>query len=189
MIDASQRMIAVQCQVQGEAKEGWGINPAIERHLELEIKTLQNAPRDANKLRKLLEVKQRQKEQAVHIEDTERLVTEIEMLKVVLQKRIEAMKIITLLQTIFSIGKSCGTSRHHVYLDHISASVGWHVIVFELSKCTCPDFFRQPVVCIHQLLDNFHLHQAYSFLFADLFGNRLCFCQIYTNNRKYRMSA
>ena len=98
-------MLDVNSQVQGEAKEGWGINPAIERHLELEIKTLQNAPRDANKLRKLLEVKQRQKEQAVHIEDTERLVTEIEMLKVVLQKRIEAMKIITLLQTIFSIGK------------------------------------------------------------------------------------
>jgi hypothetical protein len=49
----------------------------------LEIKTLQNAPRDADKLRRLLEVKQRQKEQAMHIEDTQRLVTEIEMLKVV----------------------------------------------------------------------------------------------------------
>jgi hypothetical protein len=35
-------------------------------------------------LRKLLELKQRQKEQADHIEDTQRLVTEIEMLKVVL---------------------------------------------------------------------------------------------------------
>jgi hypothetical protein len=31
-----------------------------------------------------LEIKQRQKEEADHIEDTERLVTEIEMLKVVL---------------------------------------------------------------------------------------------------------
>jgi hypothetical protein len=31
-----------------------------------------------------LELKQRQKEEAVHIEDTQRLVTEIEMLKVVL---------------------------------------------------------------------------------------------------------
>jgi hypothetical protein len=29
----------------------------MKRHLELEIKTLQNAPRDADKLRKLLEVK------------------------------------------------------------------------------------------------------------------------------------
>ena len=85
MIDASQRMIDVQSQVQGEAKEGWGINPAVKRHLELEIRTLQNAPRDADKLRRLLETKQRQKEEeADHIEDTQRLVTEIEMLKVVL---------------------------------------------------------------------------------------------------------
>jgi hypothetical protein len=52
--------------------------------LELEINTLENAPRDADKLRKLLQVKQRQKEEADHIEDTQRLVTEIEMLKVVL---------------------------------------------------------------------------------------------------------
>jgi len=63
MIDASQRMITVQSQVQGEAKEGWGINPIMGKHLELEIKTLQNAPRDADKLRRLLEVKQRQKEE------------------------------------------------------------------------------------------------------------------------------
>jgi hypothetical protein len=84
MIEASQRMIRVNSRVQGEASEGWGINPAVKRHLELEIKTLQNAPRDADKLRKLLERKQRQKEEAMHSEDTERLVTEIEMLKVVL---------------------------------------------------------------------------------------------------------
>ena len=63
---------------------GWGINPVMKRHLELEIKTLQNAPRDADKLRKLLKIKQRQKEEADHIKDTQRLVTEIEMLKVVL---------------------------------------------------------------------------------------------------------
>jgi hypothetical protein len=85
MIDASQRMLDVQSQVGGEAREdGWGINPAMKRHLELEIRTLQNAPRDADKLRRLLEIKQRQKEEADHIEDTQRLVTEIEMLKVVL---------------------------------------------------------------------------------------------------------
>jgi hypothetical protein len=84
MIEASQRMITTHTHVSGEAREGWGINPAIKRHLELEIKILQNAPRDAQKLRKLLEVKQRQKEEADHIEDTQRLVTEIEMLKVVL---------------------------------------------------------------------------------------------------------
>jgi hypothetical protein len=67
MIDASQRMIAVNSQVPGEAKEGWGINPVIKRHLELERRTLQNAPREADKLRKLLKIKQRQKEEADHI--------------------------------------------------------------------------------------------------------------------------
>jgi hypothetical protein len=84
MIDASQRMIYVQSQIQGEAKEGWGINPVMKRQLELEIKTLQNALRDTDKLRRLLDVKQRQKEEAMHIEDTQGLVAEIEMLKVVL---------------------------------------------------------------------------------------------------------
>ena len=55
----------------------------MKRHLELQIKTLQNAPRHADTLRKLLEIKQRQKEEeADHIEDTQMLVTEIEMLKV-----------------------------------------------------------------------------------------------------------
>ncbi|MDQ3967480.1 MAG: hypothetical protein M3275_03690 [Thermoproteota archaeon] len=54
-----------------------GINPTVKRQFELEIKTLQNAPRDADKLRRLLEVKQGQKkEEADHIEDTQRLVTE-----------------------------------------------------------------------------------------------------------------
>ena len=73
MIDASQRMLDVQSQVQREArKEGWGINPIMKRHLDLEVKTLQNAPRDADKLGRLLEVKQRQKEEAMHIEDIQR---------------------------------------------------------------------------------------------------------------------
>jgi hypothetical protein len=61
-----------------------GLSPPQKRHLELEIKTLQNAPRDAEKLERLLKAKQRQKEEAMHIEDTQRLVTEIEMLKVIL---------------------------------------------------------------------------------------------------------
>ena len=56
----------------------------LKRHLELEIRTLENAPRDADKLERLLQVKQKQKEEAMHIEDTQRSVTEIEMLKVVL---------------------------------------------------------------------------------------------------------
>jgi hypothetical protein len=59
-----------------EESEITRINPAMKRHFELEIETLQNAPRDEDKLRELLK--------ATHIEDTQRLVTEIEMLKVVL---------------------------------------------------------------------------------------------------------
>ena len=50
-----------------------GMSPPLKRHLELEIKTLQNAPRDADKLSQLLKVKQRQKEEAMHIEGTQRL--------------------------------------------------------------------------------------------------------------------
>ena len=34
------------------------MNPVMKRHLELEIKTLENAPRDADKLEHLLQVKQ-----------------------------------------------------------------------------------------------------------------------------------
>ena len=72
MIDFSQRMIDVQSQVGGEARDGSGINPVMKKHLELEIKTLRNAPRDADKLRKLLEVKQRQKQEAMHIKEGNR---------------------------------------------------------------------------------------------------------------------
>jgi hypothetical protein len=82
MIEASQECKGKQPRSR-RTKRRMGINPVMKRHLELEIKTLQNAPRDADKLRRLLELKQRQKEEAMHIEDTQRLVTEIEMLKVV----------------------------------------------------------------------------------------------------------
>jgi hypothetical protein len=60
------------------------INPAVNKHFKLQIKTLQNAPRDPDKLERLLKLKERKKEEeAMHIKDIERLVTEIEMLKVV----------------------------------------------------------------------------------------------------------
>ncbi len=60
-------------------------NPATERHFELQIKTLQDAPRDPDKLRELLKVKQRQYEKATLAEDIQQpLVTEIEMLQFVL---------------------------------------------------------------------------------------------------------
>jgi hypothetical protein len=55
-------MIDVQSQIGGDGKEGWGINPAMKRHFELEIETLQNAPRDEGKLRELLRLKERQNE-------------------------------------------------------------------------------------------------------------------------------
>jgi hypothetical protein len=67
MIDASQRIIATHSQVQRGAKESWGINPVIKRQLELEIKTLQIAPRDEDKLRRLLEIKQKDKRKKLTI--------------------------------------------------------------------------------------------------------------------------
>jgi hypothetical protein len=79
MIEASQRILKVN--TPGDLG---GMNPAVKRHYELQIKTLQNAPRDVDKLERLLKVKYREKEEAMHIEETQRLVTEIEMLKVVL---------------------------------------------------------------------------------------------------------
>jgi hypothetical protein len=53
MIETSQRMLKVNSQGEGELGE---MSPPIKRHLELEIKTLQNAPRDADKLERLLKV-------------------------------------------------------------------------------------------------------------------------------------
>jgi hypothetical protein len=79
MIEASQRILKVN--TPGDLG---GMNPAVKRHYELQIKTLQNAPRDVDKLERLLKVKYREKEEAMHIEETQRLVTEIEMFKVVL---------------------------------------------------------------------------------------------------------
>jgi hypothetical protein len=89
MIESSQRMI-----IRNSQRKGGGINPAIRRHLELQIKTLQNAHRrDVDKSRQLLQVKEREKQhETIHIEDrqtdrqtdTQGLVTEIEMFKGVL---------------------------------------------------------------------------------------------------------
>jgi hypothetical protein len=36
MIDASQRMIAVNSHLGGEAKDGWGLNTVMKKHLEIE---------------------------------------------------------------------------------------------------------------------------------------------------------
>jgi hypothetical protein len=80
MIEVSQRMLKLNSQ----GVELGEMSPPMKKHLELEIETIENAPRDADKLERLLKAKQRQKEEAMYIEDTQRLVTEIEMLKVVL---------------------------------------------------------------------------------------------------------
>ena len=62
MIEASQRMITI-----GSSNEGIkvvplrGMNPATKRHLELQIETLRNAPRDPEKLENLLKLKRRQR--------------------------------------------------------------------------------------------------------------------------------
>jgi hypothetical protein len=54
MIEASQRMITINSQ----GGELGGINPAINRHFELGIKTLlQTAPRDEEKLERLLKIR------------------------------------------------------------------------------------------------------------------------------------
>jgi hypothetical protein len=94
MIEAMQRMISLNynrnSEGEGEAATGRTAaiiitNAATKRHFELQIKTLlQKAPRDADKLKRLLKIKERENEKARKIEDTIRLVTEIEMLKLVL---------------------------------------------------------------------------------------------------------
>jgi hypothetical protein len=60
MIEASSRMLRINSRG-GKGREGGGINPAIKRHLELEVETLENPSRDADKLRQLLKVKQRER--------------------------------------------------------------------------------------------------------------------------------
>ncbi len=60
------------------------INPAMKRHFKLEIKTLSEAPRDVDKLRRILISKQIEWEDTMKIEEIERLATEIEMLRFVL---------------------------------------------------------------------------------------------------------
>ena len=60
------------------------ISEATQKHFNLQTKILQDAPRDPDKLREFLKEKQKEYEKVEDSEDTERLVTEIEMLKYVL---------------------------------------------------------------------------------------------------------
>lgn len=57
MVQASQRRVTINSQRVQE-----GMSPALKRHLELQIRTLQNAPRDPDKLEWLLKANQREKE-------------------------------------------------------------------------------------------------------------------------------
>ena len=91
-IDGIQRMITLHPPIQGEEGDGAPTRkePAIEislaakRHWELQIKILREAPRDPDKLRQILNDKQEEYEKAKESEGIERLIPEIEMLKVVL---------------------------------------------------------------------------------------------------------
>jgi len=55
MIEASQRMIGEQHN-----------SSVVNRDFKLKIKTLQNAPRDVDKLERLLRLRERQKDEAMH---------------------------------------------------------------------------------------------------------------------------
>jgi hypothetical protein len=89
-IDGIQRMISIH-KNRGEGEKGKGatkesvieISLAAKRQWELEIKILQEAPRDPEKLREILKAKQKEYEQAEDSEDIETLIPEIEMLKFV----------------------------------------------------------------------------------------------------------
>ena len=51
-------------------------NVAVNRHFKLEIKTLQDAPIDEDKMQQLLKIKERKKLEPIRMEDTRRLATE-----------------------------------------------------------------------------------------------------------------
>ena len=60
------------------------VNPATKKYAELRVKILQDSPRDANKLKEILQAKEEEYEKAQDSEDIERLVTKIDMLKYLL---------------------------------------------------------------------------------------------------------
>jgi hypothetical protein len=60
------------------------INPATRKYAELKVKILQDSPRDAAKLKEILQAKQREYKKAQDSDFIERLVTEIDMLEYLL---------------------------------------------------------------------------------------------------------
>jgi hypothetical protein len=78
-IEAMQRLI------REDPEQSIQISSIVKRHYQLQIETLQNAPRDVSKLKQIIKAKERENnDKARHIENIQRLVTEIEMLKFVL---------------------------------------------------------------------------------------------------------
>jgi hypothetical protein len=75
---------AMQRFIREDPQQAIQISSAAKRHFQLQIETLQNAPRDVSKLQQIIKAKENENKEARHIYDTERLVTEIEMLKLVL---------------------------------------------------------------------------------------------------------
>jgi hypothetical protein len=77
MIEGAQRMIRINYNSPQEQEPEIRINPAIKRDCELVIERdiAKCSKRDEDKLRELLKLKERENEQATHIEETQRLVT------------------------------------------------------------------------------------------------------------------
>jgi hypothetical protein len=74
-----------ECQRKIAEQYGDNNNSIVNEHLKLKIRTLQNAPRDLEKLEQLLKKKESESEseRARHIQDIESLVTEIGTLKII----------------------------------------------------------------------------------------------------------
>lgn len=72
-----------ECQRKIDEEHNNNNSSILNEHLKLKIRTLQNAPRDSDMLEQLLKEKERESEKARHVQDIERLVTEIGTLKVI----------------------------------------------------------------------------------------------------------
>jgi hypothetical protein len=72
-----------ECQRKITSEQDNSDSTIVNEHLKLKIRTLQNAPRDPEKLEWLLKEKERESQKVRHVQDIERLVTEIGTLKVI----------------------------------------------------------------------------------------------------------
>ena len=77
-IESMQRLI------REDPRQAVQISSVTKSHFQLQIRTLQNAPRDVEKLQQIIKAKERENKEATHVYETKGLVTEIEMLKFVL---------------------------------------------------------------------------------------------------------